>query len=41
MRQALAEQVTDPALHDAIERAFSEMAQHMVNTGNAGGCPQR
>lgn len=43
MRQALAEQVTDPALHDAIERAFSDMAQHMVNTRDtrhAVGCPQ-
>jgi hemoglobin len=43
MRQALAEQVTDPALHDAVKRAFSDMAQHMVNTGNVGhtaGCPQ-
>jgi hemoglobin len=40
MRQALAEQVTDPVLRAAVERAFTGMAEHMVNTGNAGGCPR-
>ena len=40
MRQALAEQVSDPALHEAVERAFTRMADHMVNTGIAGGCPR-
>jgi hemoglobin len=43
MRQALAEQVADPALRSAIERAFTGMAEHMVNTGHAGHaevCPR-
>lgn len=40
MRQALAEQVADPALRAAIEQAFTGMAEHMVNTGNAAGCPR-
>ena len=40
MRQALAEQVTDPALRAAVEQAFTGMAEHMVNTGNAAGCPR-
>lgn len=40
MRQALAEQVTDPALRAAVEQAFTSMAEHMVNTGNAAGCPR-
>lgn len=40
MRQALAEQVTDPALRAAVERAFTGMAEHMVNTGKAAGCPR-
>ena len=40
MRQALAEQVADPALREAVERAFTGMAEHMVNTGNAAGCPR-
>ena len=43
MRQALAEQVSDPALRGAIERAFSDMAQHMVNTSHtshSAGCPR-
>jgi len=40
MRQALAEQVTDPALHEAVEQAFAGMAEHMVNTGKAAGCPR-
>lgn len=40
MRQALQEQLTDPALRQAVERAFTGMAEHMVNTGNAAGCPR-
>lgn len=31
MRQALAEQVADPALRAAIERALADLAGHMVN----------
>jgi hemoglobin len=38
MRQTLAEQVTDPALHQALEQAFTGMAEHMINTGSAAGC---
>ncbi len=38
MRQALAEQVADPALRQAVEHAFTGMAEHMVNTGSAAGC---
>lgn len=38
MRQALAEQVPDPALRHAIDNAFSGMAEHMVNTAHATGC---
>ena len=33
MRQALAEQVRDPVLHASVLRAFSDMADHMINTG--------
>jgi hemoglobin len=40
MHQALAEQVADPALRSAVVRAFDDMAEHMVNTGNAAGCPR-
>ena len=40
MRQALAEQVADKALREAVERAITGMAEHMVNTGNAAGCPR-
>jgi len=32
MRQALAEQVRDDALRALVDRAFTEMADHMVNT---------
>src|SRR5690606_11482520 len=32
MRQALAEQVRDDALSALVDRAFTEMADHMVNT---------
>lgn len=31
MREALAEQVPDPALRARIEQAFAGMADHMVN----------
>lgn len=40
MRQALSEQVADPALRVAVEQAFTGMAEHMVNSGNAAGCPR-
>ncbi len=40
MRHALAEQVADPALREAVVRAFTGMAEHMVNNGNAAGCPR-
>jgi hemoglobin len=40
MRQALAEQVADKTLREAVERAFTDMAEHMINTGNAAGCPR-
>jgi hemoglobin len=32
MRQALEEQVADPALRSAVDRAFTGMADHMVNS---------
>ena len=40
MRQALIEQVADDTLRAGVDRAFEEMAQHMVNTGAAqrAGC---
>lgn len=38
MRQALAEQVHDGALRALVDRAFTEMADHMVNTvASTGG----
>ena len=40
MRQALAEQVSDPALRAALERAFTGMADHLLNTGSATACPR-
>jgi hemoglobin len=39
MRQALAEQVADAALRRAVDQAFTGLAEHMLNTGNAAGCP--
>lgn len=40
MHQALAEHVADPALRSAVERAFTGMAEHMVNTGSShAACP--
>ncbi len=40
MRQALTEQVADDTLRAGVDRAFEEMAQHMVNTGagQRAGC---
>jgi len=38
MRQALDEQVTDPALRNAIEKAFVGMADHMVNVDPGAAC---
>ncbi len=32
MRQAIDEQVADPALNAKLQRMFSEMADHMINT---------
>ena len=32
MRQAIDEQVNDTALHSKLQRMFSEMADHMINT---------
>jgi len=40
MRQALVEQVADKTLREAVESAFTGMAEHMVNTGKAAGCPR-
>lgn len=40
MRHALDEQVADPTLREAVQRAFTGMAEHMVNTGSAVGCPR-
>jgi hemoglobin len=40
MRQALAEQVDDEELRAAIERAFAEMAEHLVNADARPGCAQ-
>jgi hemoglobin len=40
MRQALAEQVADPALRASVDQAFTGMAEHMLNTGKAAGCPR-
>jgi len=40
MRQALAEQLADTPLRQAVEQAFAAMAEHMVNSGNAAGCPR-
>lgn len=38
MRQALAEQVTDPDLLAMVGQAFSSMADHMINTAGQHGC---
>lgn len=38
MRQTLAEQVRDPVLHASVLRAFSDMADHMSNTGGRSAC---
>jgi len=40
MHMALAEQLDDMSLRSSVERAFSEMADHLINTGNATGCPR-
>jgi hemoglobin len=39
MRMALAEQVDDLTLLAAVERAFSDMANHLINSENPTGCP--
>ena len=38
MRQALTEQVTEPALLETLIRTFADMAQHMVNTDGRAAC---
>jgi hemoglobin len=38
MRQALAEQVRDPALHASVLRTFADMADHMVNVDGGSAC---
>lgn len=38
MRQALDEQVRDPALHAAVLRAFADMADHMINVDERSAC---
>jgi hemoglobin len=38
MRQALAEQVADPALRQSLEARFEAMAEHLVNVADRGGC---
>lgn len=38
MRQALTEQVTDPALLELLIRTFADMADHMVNTDGSAPC---
>lgn len=38
MRLALAEQVIDPGLRQAVAERFAAMAEHMVNTGGRAGC---
>lgn len=39
MGQALDEQVTDAALRASVARAFTDMADHMINTSTTEGCP--
>jgi hemoglobin len=38
MRTALTEQVTDESLHAGLLKAFTDMADHMVNTADRAGC---
>ena len=38
MRTALTEQVTDDALREGLLQAFTQMADHMVNTRDRAGC---
>jgi hemoglobin len=38
MRQALTEQITDPALRDGLIRTFADMADHMRNTDGRQSC---
>lgn len=39
MGMALAEQLPDLSLRAAVERAFSDMADHMINSEQPGACP--
>ncbi|WP_234267263.1 group II truncated hemoglobin [Hydrogenophaga sp. NFH-34] len=38
MRTALAEEVADAPLRAGLLQALTQMAEHMVNTGDRGGC---
>ena len=38
MRTALTEQVADESLRTGLLTAFTDMADHMVNTGDRAGC---
>jgi len=38
MRTALTEQVADESLRAGLLNAFTQMADHMVNTGERAGC---
>jgi hemoglobin len=40
MGMALAEQVDDLPLRGAVERAFTDLADHMINSEQASGCPR-
>lgn len=40
MGMALTEQVADLPLRTAVERAFTDLADHMINSEQAGGCPR-
>ena len=40
MGMALTEQVADLPLRTAVERAFTDLADHMINSEQASGCPR-
>ena len=40
MRQALDEEVPDPALRTRLREVFTQMADHMLNTLDRSGCAQ-
>ncbi len=41
MTQAISEQVTDASLRQWLVDTFAQMANHLVNTGDAAGCGAR